>query len=175
MYVNGITNGDVNPIRDIQIQAANGLLIPDLHTELVDICRQLNDCLNLWSSYFSLTQTPFYQLSRDCTYNRTKLTREHLLKHEKCLIDLHEINYRLQNQQQQAANRLLDHYLDRATAGESLSTVVPYVDNEKADALLIGISAVHYSTAQLARAALALGMNVHSIFELETTHIYRSF
>lgn len=175
MYVNGITNGDVNQIRHIQIQAANGLLIPDLHAELVEICQQLNDCLNLWSSYFSLAQTPFYRLSRNCTCNRMRLTQENLLKHEKCLIELHEINYRLQNQQQQAVNRLLAHYLDRATAGESLSTIVPYIDNETSDALFIGISAIHYSTAQLARATLALGMNIHNIFELETTYLYRSF
>ncbi|CAF4126776.1 unnamed protein product, partial [Rotaria sordida] len=40
---------------------------------------------------------------------------------------------------------------------------------------IIGISAMYYSTTRLAQVALALGINIHTIFELETTHLYRPF
>ena len=157
------------------MHVAGTLPLSDLYTQLIDLCQQLSDCLNLWSSYFTLTQTRFYLLSQDCTCHRAKFTPEDQLKHERHLAELHETNYILQSQHQQAANRLLEHYLDRATEEELLSNLVPYVDNEKADGIFIGISALHYSITQLARATLALGMNIHSIFELETTHLYRAF
>ena len=95
------------------------LFLPDLHTELANLSRQLSDCLSLWSSYFALTQTRFYRLFRDCTYTRTELIESDLLKHEQYLIELHQTIHRLQNQHQEVINRLLEYYLDRVTQGES--------------------------------------------------------
>ena len=72
-------------------------------------------------------------------------------------------------------DRLLNYCLDRITQGDTIGRIVPYVDNERAYVIFIGIAAMHYSTTELARAALALGTNIHTIFELETTKLYRSF
>jgi hypothetical protein len=175
LRINECRDDDKDHIKNLQMNAAGGLFLPDLHTELANLSRQLSDCLSLWSSYFTLTQTRFYQIFRACTYSRTELHESDLLKHEQYLIELQQTIHHLQNQHQAAVNRLLEHYLDRVTQGESPSNFIPYVENEKADVIFIGISAMYYSTTQLARAALALGTNIHTIFELETTNIYRSF
>jgi hypothetical protein len=103
------------------------------------------------------------------------LNENDLSKHEKYLIELHQTIHHLQSQHQAYINRLLDHYLDLVTQGEFPSNFIPYIANEKADIVFIGVSAMYYSTSQLARAALALGTNIHTIFELETTNLYRSF
>ncbi len=175
MRINECTNDDENQIKNLQMYAAGGVFLPNLHTELANLSRQLSDCLSLWSSYFTLTQTSYYRIFRDCTYTRTKLHESDLSKHEQYLIELHQTIHRLQNQHQQTVNRLLEHYLDQMTQGKLPSNFVPYVENEKADIIFIGISAMYYSTNQLAQAALALGTNIHTIFELETTRLYRSF
>lgn len=153
----------------------NALSFSDLRAELLELCQQLSDCLALWASYFSDTRTQFYRLYHDCSCRRTKLTADDLLKHERHLMELHETNYRLQSKHQQIANRLLERYLDQATQGESVLNMIPFVNNEKADGIFHGISALYFSIAQLARATLALGMSIHNIFELETTHLYRAF
>jgi hypothetical protein len=175
MRMNEITNDDENQIKNLQIHAAGGRFLPDLHTELSNLSQQLSDCLSLWMSYFTLTQTRFYRIFRDCTYNHTELNENDLSKHEKYLIELHQTIHHLQSQHQAYINRLLDHYLDLVTQGEFPSNFIPYIANEKADIVFIGVSAMYYSTSQLARAALALGTNIHTIFELETTNLYRSF
>lgn len=175
MRINQCGNNDENHIRYLQMFAAGSLFLPDLHTELANLSRQLSDCLSLWASYFTLTQTRFYRIFRDCTYSRTELHESDLLKHEQHIIELHQTIQRLQTQHQESVNRILEYYLDQITQGQSPSNFIPYVDNEKADVVFVSISAMYYSTTQLARAALALGTNVHTIFELETTSLYRSF
>lgn len=164
-----------NHINDLHSYTAGGFFLPDLHTELVNLGRQLSDCLNLWSSYFTLTQTRFYRIFRNATYSRTELKESDLLKHEQYLIELHHTINRLQNQHQTSVNRILEHYLDRLSQGDSPSQFVPYAENDKIDVVFIGISAMHYSTIKLAQAALALGTNIHTIFELETTSLYQPF
>ncbi len=137
--------------------------------------QQIIECLSLWLSYFTVTQTRFSRIFRDCTYTSIKLNESDLSGHKQHLIELHQTIHRLQNRNQEAVNRLLVHYLDRLNHGELPSSFIPYVENDKADVIFIGISAMYYSTTQLAQAALALGTNIHTIFELETTSLYRSF
>ena len=175
MRINDITIEDQNQIKHLQTNAAGGFFLPEIHTELASLSQQLSDCLSLWSSYFTLTQTRFYQIVRQCTFSRTELKKSDLFKHEQCLIDLHQTITRLQTQHQQACDRLLQYYLDRVVEGESPASFIPYVENEKADRIFIGISAMYYSTKQLAQAALALGTNIHTLFELETTNLYQSY
>ncbi|CAF1406378.1 unnamed protein product [Rotaria sordida] len=175
MHINECIDNDKDHIKNLHMHTAGSLFLPDLHIELVNLSRQLSDCLSLWSSYFALTQTRSYRIFRDCTYSRTKLNESDLSKHEQHLIELHHTIDRLQNQHQNSINRILKHYLNQLTQGELPSKFIPYVENDKADLIIIGISAMYYSTTQLAQIALALGVNIHTIFELETTHLYRPF
>jgi hypothetical protein len=162
-------------IEHIQLNAAGGYFLTNLHQELSDLSKQLSDCLNLWISYFTLTQTRFHQLFRQCIYSRIKLNETDLLKHQQCLIDLHQTVHRLQVQHQEGLNRLLEHYLNRLTEGESYSTFVPYINNDEADSIFVAYYAMYYSTTQLAQTALTLGETIHTIFEIETTHLYQPF
>ncbi len=162
-------------IEHLQLNAAGGKFLPNLHKELSDLTRQLSDCLHLWISSFTLTQTRFHQLFRQCTYSHGKLIATDLIKHEQCLIDLHHTIQRLQSQHQEGLNRLMEHYRDRFNAGEAYPTFIPYADNEIADSIFIAYYAMYYSTTHLAQNALTLGETIHTILELETTHIYRPF
>jgi hypothetical protein len=166
---------DEKHIEHLQMNVVGSLFLPDFHEELSNLSKQLSDCLHLCSSYFALTQTRSHRLFRQCTYSRTKLSESDLTKHEECLIKLHQTIHRLQSQDQEALNRLLGYYLNRLTQGETPSTVVPYATSDQAGLIFIAISAMHYSMTQLARVALALATTIHTIFELETTHIYRPF
>ena len=149
--------------------------LPDLHDQLVDLNRQLDDCLNLWSSYFSLTQTKCFQLTRGSFRHRQHLIRSDLFKYEQCLVELNRTVVHLQLQHQEAINRVLKHYLTRFVKGETTSAFVPYAVNDQADSILIAISSMYYSTTQLAQATLDLGRTIYTIFEIETTHLYRLF
>ncbi|CAF0844236.1 unnamed protein product [Adineta steineri] len=169
------SNTSENHIKTLQLYADGGFLPIGLHNELRNLSRQLSDCIDLWSSYFTLTQTRFFRIFRNCSLTYTKLNESDLLKHKQCLVELHQTVYRLQNQHQESVNRLFDHYHDCLTQGESLSDFVPYADNNNVYIIFIGIAALYYSTTQLARNALALGTNIHTIFELETTSLYRPF
>jgi hypothetical protein len=175
MRINECSNSDENHIKNLQMYAGGGIFPPGLHNELANLSRQLSDCVSLWASYFTLTQTRFYRIFRNCRYTRTELNESDLLKHEQHLIELHQTVDRLQNEHQESVNRLLDHYLDRMTQGELPSNFIPYAKNDTAYVIFIGIAALYYSTTQLARVALALGTNIHTIFELETTRLYRPF
>ena len=175
MRINECSNDDENRIRNLQKYAAGGLFLPNLHIELANLSRQLCDCISLWSSYFALTQTRFYRLFQTCTYTRTQLNENDLLKHQQHLIELHQTIHRLQSQHQEGVNRLLEYYLDRVTQGDFLTSFVPYAENEYADVIFIGVAAIYYSTTQLARDTLALGTNIYTIFELEATSFYRPF
>ncbi len=90
-------------------------------------------------------------------------------------IELHQTVLQFPDQHQHAMDRVLKHYLQKFTEGEISSTFVPYAISDQADSIVVAISAMYYSTTHLARAALALGTNIHTIFELETTHLYRQF
>jgi hypothetical protein len=162
-------------IEHLQLNVGGGNFLPNLHKELSDLSRQLSDCFHLWISYFTLTQTRFHQLFRQCSYSHKKLIEIDLKKHEQCLIDLHQTVGLLKVQHQQGLNRLVQHYLDRFKEGESYSSFVPYVNNGEADSIFIAYYALYYSTAKLAQTALTLGETVHTIFEIETTHFYRPF
>ncbi|CAF1135581.1 unnamed protein product [Adineta ricciae] len=175
MRIHECSKDETNPIKDLQMYGNGGVLPSALHNELTTLSRQLSECVNLWASYFTLTQTRCYRLARECSFSRTSLLESDLLKHEQCLIELHQTIHRLQTEHQGTVDRLLNYCLDRITQGDTIGRIVPYVDNERAYVIFLGIAAMHYSTTELARAALALGTNIHTIFELETTKLYRSF
>jgi len=159
----------------LKSEAADGLFLPNLHDELFDLSKQLNNCLQIWSCYFKLTQTRCYQLTRGSIPHRTELIQSDLLKHEQCLIDLLKTIDRLENEHQQGINRVFDHYFHRLNQGEKPITFVPYAQNQQADFILLAISSLYYSMKQLAHAALDLGSTIHQVFELETTDLYQSF
>jgi hypothetical protein len=150
-------------------------LIPNVHNELFDLSKQLNNCLQIWSDYFQLTQTRCYQLTRGFIPHRTQIIQTDLIKYEKCLSQLHKTIHRLQNEHQQGINRLFDHYFIRLNQGEKLTTFIPYAQNQQADFILLALSAMYYSITQLAHAALELGTTIHEVFELETTDLYQTF
>jgi len=162
-------------IEHLQLNAAGGNFLPNVHKEISDLSRQLNDCLCLWISYFSITQTRFYRLFRQCIYSRRKLIETDFLKHRQCLVDLHQTICRLQTQHQEGLNRLLEHYLHRLSEGDSYANIIPYINNDEADAMFISYHAMFYSTTQLAQTVLTLGETIHTILEVETTQIYRPF
>lgn len=164
-----------NEIRNLRMSTTGNYCLPDLHTELANLSQQLGDCLNLWLSYFALTQTRFYRIFRDCMYSRTTLLESDLQKHEQCLVELHQTIGDLQQQHQKSVDILLEHYLERLSEGYSPVNIIPYAQNKNVDMILIGLSAMYYSTTQLVQAALALGTTIHTLFELETTHLYYPF
>lgn len=108
-------------------------------------------------------------------YSHKKLIEADLLKHQQCLIDLYQTISLLQIQHQEGLNRLIEYYLTRLVEGESYPTFVPYANNDDADSIFIAYYAMYYCTSELAQAALTLGETIHTIFELETTHLYRPF
>ncbi|CAF3844490.1 unnamed protein product [Adineta steineri] len=165
------TNNDVH-IENIQIYPINDDFFSNFHTELTTLSDRLSECLNLWSSYFALTQRRSHRFLHHFICSKTKLVENDLLKHEQKLVELHEVIYRLQSQHQDAVHKIMEHYLDRLTQGDALSTFVPYMNNNETDSILNAISAMYFSTTELIRVALALGTSIHSIFELETTNRY---
>ncbi|CAF3979402.1 unnamed protein product [Rotaria sordida] len=94
-------------IDDLRIHAADGLFLPDLPDQFIDLNRQLNDGLDLWSF--------------------------DLFKYEQCLIELHRTVVHFQFQYQEAINRVLKHYLSRYVHGETTSNFVLYAGNEQPD------------------------------------------
>ncbi|CAF0844950.1 unnamed protein product [Adineta steineri] len=162
-------------IEHLQLNVAGGHLLPNLHRELSDLSRQLSDCFHLCTSYFILTQTRFHQLFRQCIYSHNKLISTDLAKHEQCLIDLDQTIHRLHVQHQIGLNRLLQHYLSRLSEDESGHSVISYTNSNEAESVFIAYYALYYSTTQLTQCVLTLGETVHTIFELETTHLYRHF
>ncbi|CAF1230327.1 unnamed protein product [Rotaria sordida] len=162
-------------IEHLQLDAADGHFPPNLHRGFSDLSRQLNDCFHLSISYFALSQTQFHQLFRQCIYSRTKLNETDLTKHEQHLIDLYQMIHRLQIQHEEELNRLLTYYLECLTGSELYSTFVPCINSDEANSIFIAYYAMYYSTTQLTQSALTLGETIHTIFELETTHLYRLF
>lgn len=162
-------------IEHMQTNTAGGNFLPNVHEELSDLSKQLVNCFHIWVSYFTLSQTKSYQLFRQCVLSRAKLIGNDLSKHEQCLVDLHRLTHCLQTEQQKRLDRLLQYYLDRLTEGESYSTVLPFVNSDKADTIFVACYAMYYSTSQLAKTVLTLGRTIHTLFELETTHLYRPF
>jgi hypothetical protein len=170
-----VTISECPKIEDLRIHAANGLFLPDLHDQLVNLNQQLNDCLNLWSVYFSSTQTKCFQFIRGSFHHRKCLTKNDLIKYEQCLVHLKQIVIQLQLQHQEATDHVLRHYLNRFVNGELTTNFVSYATNDQADSVFIATSSMYYSTTQLAQAALDLGTTVYNIFEIETMHSYRHF
>lgn len=168
-------NDQENEIKTLQMSATGSYFLPDLHTELANLSQQLGDCLNLWLSYFALTQTRFYRIFRDCTYSRMKLLPSDLQRHEQILVELHQTIHDLRSQHQKSVDRLLEYYIDSLADGQSPTNFIPYAQNKNVDVILIGLSAMYYSTGELVQAALALGTNIHTLFELETTRLYYPF
>jgi hypothetical protein len=162
-------------IEYLQLNVGGGNFLPNLHKELSNLSRQLDDCLHLWISYFSLTQTRCHRLFRQCIYSRTELTEVDLLKHQQCLIDLNQTINCLHVQHQEGLNRLLEHYLHRLHEGDSYPNIVPCINNEEADLIFIAYYSMYYSTTQLAQSVLTLGEAIHTILELETTYHYQPF
>jgi hypothetical protein len=151
---------------------ADGLFLPKLHNELFDLSKQLNNCLQIWSDYFQLTQTRCYQLTRGFIPYRTEIIQIDFITFEKCLSQLHKTIHRLENEHQQRINQLSHHYFHRLNQREKLTT---FALNQQADSILLALSAMYYSITQLANVALELGTTIHEVFELETTDLYQPF
>jgi hypothetical protein len=176
MHINVCSLNDDKKIEDLRLNAAGGRFLPDLHSELADLSQQLSDCVDLWTSYFTLTQTTYYRWNRiRVLYRKKTLTNEDLSENQQCLIKLQRTVLCSRDEHQQAMNRLLDYYIEKSNRGDELSTFVPYVNSDQAESIFVAISAMHYSTIQLAQAVMALGTTIHIVFELETTAVYRFF
>lgn len=173
--MNECSNIDQLEFGNLRHYAANGLFLPDLYKELANLSTELNNCLKIWSKYFSGTQTKSFQISRCVVHHREHLKKMDLKIFEQCLIDLHRIGNSLRIEYQNATNEVLKVYFQRFSAGENPEVFIPYVQDDQADSIFIALSAMYYSITQLPRAALALGITIHDIFELEITDSYRLF
>ena len=173
--MNEYAMGDEEQIEHLRLTAGGGFFLPDLHEEFASLIRQLSDCVDLWSSYLTETRTTYYRWNHFHLRRRNEPTKADLLKNQEHLIELYRTVLRLQSKHQQAIDHVLDYYLERITQRERLSSFVPYIDNDQAEAIFVAISSMYYSTVQLAEAVLALGTTVHTVFELETTSTYRMF
>jgi hypothetical protein len=176
MHINQCTMKDNTQIEDLHLNVETDHFLPDLHQQLAHLSRQLSDCVDLWTSYFTLTQTTYYRWSRThVPYRKKKLIKGDLTANQQLLIELHRTVIRLQAEYEQAMNHILDYYKMKSAQGNELSSFVPYVNSEQTEVIFVAISAMYYSTIQLAQAALTLGTTIHTIFELETTSVYRYF
>ncbi|CAF1360199.1 unnamed protein product [Adineta steineri] len=155
----------------LHIDTIDGIFLPEFN----NLSKQLNDCLKIWSSYFYLTKTKSYQIFRGSIHQTTSLIQSDLNKYEQCLIELHRTVVYLQIEHEKATNSVLKYYFQRFLDGESSDNFIPYVKNNEIDSIYITLSAMHYSIAQLAQAALSLGTTIHDVFELETTNLYQPF
>jgi hypothetical protein len=176
MHINQCSSSNHKQIEDLRLHTADEGFLPDLDDALTDLSQQLNECIDLWTSYFTLTKTTYYRWSRfHIRRRKSNLIRGDLSANEDCLIELHKTVLRLQNDHQRAMDRISDHYIEKSGNGEEISTFVPYAHNDQADSIFVAISAMYYSTVQLVQAILALGTTIHTVFELETTDVYRDF
>ena len=175
VYINECAIDDAKQVENLRSNAAGGLFLPDLHSEVANFNRHLCHCVDLWSSYFILTQTTYYRWSRIHFLQRKRLIKGDLSENQACLIELYKIVRRLQSQHQDVVNRVLNYYLEKIAQSSGLSNLVPYAHNDRAESIYVAISAMYYSTIQLSQAAFALGTTIHTIFELETTSVYRNF
>jgi hypothetical protein len=166
---------DQKQLENVRIHPVGRLFFPSIHQDLADLSAQLSDCFNMWSSYFALTQTRLHRLIGQCIFHGPKLDESHLPKHMEYLNDLRDTIHRLQNEHQKVIDGVLKHYRSRLNQGETPSSFIPYINNNEFDSIYLAVSAICYSTTELARAALALGTSIHTIFELETTHRYEQF
>ncbi|CAF3254737.1 unnamed protein product [Rotaria sp. Silwood2] len=173
--INECSQMDKKQVENLRICASDGLFLPDLYVEIRNLSKQLNDCFQVWSSYFCLTQTKSYQIHRGSIHHRKHLIKTDLNKYEQCLTELHRTVVYLQIEHQKSTNRLIKYYFERFLSGEIPENFVPFVKNDQADSIFIAMSAMYYSITQLTKTALALGTTIHDVFELETTDIYRPF
>ncbi|UJR24079.1 hypothetical protein I4U23_027047 [Adineta vaga] len=164
-----------NQLEIVKFHAADGLFLPNVHNELFELSKQLNNCLQIWSTYFQLSQTRCYFILKGMNSYRNQSIENDLFKYEQCLIDLHKTIHRLENEHQQGINRLFNHYFHRFIQGEKLISFVPYAQNHQADFILLALSAMYYSVTQLAHATLNLGTTIREVFELEITDLYQTF
>ena len=176
MHITQSAAKDTAQIEDLHLSAATDRFPPDLHRQIADLSQQLSDCVDLWASYFTLTQTTSYRWSRiHVPYRKKKLIKGDLSANQQLLIELHRTVLRLQAEYEQATNHILDYYKEESAQGNELSSFVPYINSQQAEVVFVAVSAMYYSTIQLAQAVLALGTTIHTIFELETTAVYRYF
>ncbi|CAF1545036.1 unnamed protein product, partial [Rotaria sordida] len=76
MRINQCPMKDNIRIEDFHLNAATDRFLPDLDQQLTDLSRQLSDCVDLWTSYFTLTQTTYYRWSRiHVPYRKKKLIK----------------------------------------------------------------------------------------------------
>ncbi|CAF1032359.1 unnamed protein product [Adineta steineri] len=176
MYIKQYSLNDHKQIEDLRLNSTDARILLDLDVDLTDLSRQLNDCVNLWISYFTLTKTTYYRWSHiHILRKKSKLIKGDLSANEDCLIELHRTVLRLQTDYQQAMDRLTDYFIEKSAQKEEPSTCVPYAHDDQADSILVTVSAMYYSTIQLVQVVMALGTTIHTIFELETTNVYRNF
>ena len=98
--INECSNVDKRQIEHLCFCAADVLFLPDLYNEFHNLSKQLNNCFQVWSSYFCLTQTKSYQIFRGSIQHRKHLIKSDLNKYEKCLVELHRTVIYLRNEHQ---------------------------------------------------------------------------
>ncbi|CAF4839179.1 unnamed protein product [Rotaria sp. Silwood1] len=161
---------------NLQDQTIGDRFFSNLREPLADLTRQLNNCLNLWSSYFSLTQTRCYRAIYECNCSSlTNFSESDLTKHETYFAQLLQAISYFKEQHQQSLNRMLEYFQSEISEGNSLRTLVPNINNDHIDSILIATTSMFYSQSQLIHAALALGTTIYTILQLEKTDLYQAF
>jgi hypothetical protein len=140
--------------------------------ELSIVSKLLNDSFDLWSSYFKLSQTRYHRLFNDGIFYNKELLKIELLKQDPYLAELKQTVHRLENQLQNVINELLKHFNDLLIQKRTPSRSLPYTKNNENDIIMIATLTMYYSIIKLVKSAIILGTNVHTIFEVETTHQY---
>ncbi|CAF1538665.1 unnamed protein product [Didymodactylos carnosus] len=178
-------------------------LIPNLHSEICQITGQLGDCVDLWSKYFTMTQSicnckrqktdttvdemqniqqQQQQQQQQSTASSSQSDKklhpdDYILEHEERLISLHSSVRQLYAQHQLSLNNLLSYLLEKLKQEDhqTLAQLLPHTTNDDMDAVIVALTSLFYSITHLINAVIMLGTGIHTIFELETTNIYRKY
>ncbi|CAF3245551.1 unnamed protein product [Rotaria sp. Silwood2] len=163
-------------IGHLQEQTIGNRFFSNLRKPLADLTRQLNNCLNLWSSYFTLTQTRCHRAIYKCNCSSlTNFNESDLTKHETYFVQLIQAIDYFKEQHQQSLNRMLEYFNGKINDGDSLTMLDPHINNHQIDSILTAATSMFYSQWQLIHATLDLGTTIYTILQLETTDLYQAF
>ncbi|CAF4173588.1 unnamed protein product [Rotaria sp. Silwood2] len=176
LCINECSVEDRKLIEDLQDQTIGERFFSNLREPLADLTHQLKKCLNLWSSYFTLTQTRCYRAIYECNCSSlTNFNESDLTKHETYFVQLLQAIDYFKEQHQKSLNRILEYFNGKINESDSPTMHVPYINNDQIDSILIATTSMFYSQSQLIHAALALGTTIYTILQLETTDLYQAF
>ncbi|CAF3828220.1 unnamed protein product [Rotaria sordida] len=158
LRINACMNEDRQLIGHLQDQTFGERIFSNLREPLADLTRQLNNCLDWWSSYFTLTQTRCYRAIYECNCSSlTNFNENDFAKHETYFVQLRQTIDYFKEQHQQSLNCMLEYFNSKINEGDSLTTAVPHINNDQLDSIFIATTSMFYSQSQLIHAALALG------------------